>query len=221
MNLSSHRISLGKIREARQLIDPVFLNSPQYDCEPLSAQLGVKLILKVETCNPIRSFKGRGADYLLSQTKTEEHLMCASAGNFGQAMAYACHKEKCQVNRVCFHRNPYKIDRMRALGAEVILSGDDFDAAKSEAKGVAKAQGIPMIEDGLAVETSIGAGTMGLELMEAGPLNALLIPLGNGAVQRGGTCIPGVESFNPVDCGPGGRRSGDGRVVGSRETGGA
>jgi len=47
------------------VIDPVFRNSPQYACEPLSERLGVTTILKVECVNPIRSFKGRGTDYLL------------------------------------------------------------------------------------------------------------------------------------------------------------
>ena len=67
--LPDHRISLPEIVRAQTVIDPVFLNSPQYDCEPLSAALGCQLTLKVETINPIRSFKGRGADFLISNLK--------------------------------------------------------------------------------------------------------------------------------------------------------
>ena len=48
------------IRAARERIDPVFVGSPQYVHEGLSARLGVPVIVKVETVNPIRSFKGRG-----------------------------------------------------------------------------------------------------------------------------------------------------------------
>src|SRR5256885_16032574 len=58
-------ISLDRIAEAAEVIDPVFLDTPQFLCEPLSDRFGVAVVLKVECINPIRSFKGRGTDYLL------------------------------------------------------------------------------------------------------------------------------------------------------------
>lgn len=148
--------------------------------------LGVELTLKIETFNPIRSFKGRGADFLLSQVSGENQLMCASAGNFGQAMAFACRKKKVKlIVYASINANAYKIERMRSLGAKVVLFGDDFDAAKEEAKHQARKSGIRMIEDGLAVETVEGAGTIGLELLRENKFDALLIPLGNGALFNG------------------------------------
>lgn len=180
------RITIEGIRKAATHIDKVFLQSPQYECEPLSQALNVQLTLKVETLNPIRSFKGRGADHLLATMRNRPALMCASAGNFGQAMGYACRKRGVKlVVYASTVANPLKIERMRALGAEVRLHGDDFDAAKEEARRQSAVEGIPMIEDGLAVETAEGAGTMGLELLQAGSLDALLIPLGNGALFNG------------------------------------
>lgn len=181
-----NRITLERIRMASKIIDPVFLNTPQYNCEPLSEKLGVDLFLKIETFNPIRSFKGRGADFLLSQLKNESHLMCASAGNFGQAMAFACRKRKVKlVVHAATNANSYKVERMRALGADVILFGEDFDSAKEEAKRQAKKSGIRMIEDALAIETVEGAGTIGIEFLNVGRLDAVLIPLGNGALFSG------------------------------------
>jgi hypothetical protein len=59
------RLSLGRIEEAARCIDPVFLGSPQFEAEALGDELGLRLVCKVETANPIRSFKGRGTDYLL------------------------------------------------------------------------------------------------------------------------------------------------------------
>jgi threonine dehydratase len=53
-----HRLSLANIERAARLIDPQFRDSPQFECEPLSQALGASLILKVETLNPLRSFKG-------------------------------------------------------------------------------------------------------------------------------------------------------------------
>jgi threonine dehydratase len=186
VEVSSQRISLERIRNASLLIDPVFLNSPQYVCEPLGSLLETSLLLKIETLNPIRSFKGRGAELLVSRNLDRPLLICASAGNFGQAMAYSCRKRN--TNLIVYAAttaNPYKIERMKALGAEVILFGDDFDSAKEEAKRQSGIRGIPMVEDGLAVETVEGAGTIGTELQSAGPLDALLIPLGNGALFNG------------------------------------
>ena len=84
------RITLERIEAAAAGIDPVFLNTPQWFCEPLGEELGARVALKAETLNPIRSFKGRGADWLVQHLPPGSSLMCASAGNFGQAMAYAC-----------------------------------------------------------------------------------------------------------------------------------
>ena len=65
------RLSLERIEEAARCIDPVFLGSPQYEAEALGDELGLKLVCKVETANPIRSFKGRGTDYLLHRIEGE------------------------------------------------------------------------------------------------------------------------------------------------------
>jgi threonine dehydratase len=186
--MNEHRLRLDAIEEAVGVIDPVFLNSPQFVCESLGEMLGVTLLLKIETLNPIRSFKGRGADLLVTRMdKTDKRLMCASAGNFGQAMAYACRKHGVHLTvYASLNANPHKLERMRALGADVILHGADFDTAKLEAKRVASEKGIRFVEDSLDIETLEGAGTMALELL-CFPLelDALLIPLGNGALFNG------------------------------------
>ena len=186
-SLLSHRLALELVEDAARTIDPVFLNTPQFLCEPLGAELGVRVALKVETLNPIRSFKGRGADFLVSQATDKSAMICASAGNFGQAMAYAGRKHGIEVTvYASASANPLKLERMRALGAKVILHGADFDAAKLEARRVASDSGARFVEDGLDIETLAGAGTMGLEWL-AFPerLDALLIPLGNGAMFNG------------------------------------
>jgi len=187
MTEPSHRLSLERIEQAAQIIDPVFLHSPQFVCEPLSDQIGVRLALKIETLNPIRSFKGRGADLLVSRAQADLPLVCASAGNFGQAMAYACRKRGLRLSVFASTMaNPLKIERMRGLGAHVVLHGADFDAAKLEARRVAREQGARFVEDSLDIETVEGAGTMGLEWLEfPEPLDTLLIPLGNGAMFNG------------------------------------
>lgn len=179
------RFNLQDIVEAQKVIDPVFLNSPQYEYEPLNDALGARVILKVETQNPIRSFKGRGADLLVSQAK--KPIICASAGNFGQAMAYACRKRELPLTIVAsVNANPFKIKRMQDLGAEVILRGVDFDAAKIFAKKEAIEKDLRFVEDSADVETAIGAGTIGLELLShPAEIQSVLVAVGNGALING------------------------------------
>ncbi len=184
---SDRRITLARIEEAERAIDPVYLRTPQYVNESLSDLLGARLILKVETVNPIRSFKGRGATWLVRNLATRDRIMCASAGNFGQAMAWACRAAGVPITiYASVNANSLKIERMRAFGAEVILAGEDFDAAKAAGKAAAAAQGIRFVEDSLDPEPTEGAGTMGLELARFGEeFDALVVPLGNGAMLAG------------------------------------
>jgi threonine dehydratase len=144
--------------------------------------------LKVECVNPIRSFKGRGTDYLLHRLGPRPGgLVCASAGNFGQGMAYAARKQGDSLTVfAAVSANPLKVERMRALGADVVLEGADFDSAKAAAKARAERTGALYVEDGLLPEIAEGAATMALELgrMEP-PLDAIFVPLGNGSLVNG------------------------------------
>ena len=185
-------ISVDRIRQAAGVVDPVFLNSPQYDCEPLSRRLGVSTVLKVELANPIRSFKGRGTDFLLHElVAPEKGFVCASAGNFGQGMAYACRKRGIPLTVfAALNASPVKIDRMRSLGAKIELEEGDFDKAKDAAKRHAADHGQIFIEDGKLGAIAEGAGTMALELTEREQLDAIFVPLGNGSLINGvGTWI--------------------------------
>lgn len=186
------RLSLENIRDAVSLIDPVFTRSPQYECEALSHELGTPLTLKVETTNPIRSFKGRGASYFVNRAMatgntTEGGLVCASAGNFGQALAYACRAHAIPLTVFAAgNANPEKVERMRALGADVRLDGYDFDAAKASGRGWAENRNLPFIEDGHEPWVTEGAGTIGLELLSRDDaFDAVILPLGNGALLNG------------------------------------
>jgi threonine dehydratase len=181
------RLSLARIEEATRVVDPVFLNTPQFVSEPLGERLGCELTVKVETLNPIRSFKGRGTDFLLHRAGATEPLVCASAGNFGQGLAYAARGRGVPLTVFAAETaNPLKVARMRALGAEVRLEGADFDGAKAAARAFAERQGLRFVEDGREPEIAEGAGTIGLELSRlAGRLDAVLVPLGNGALLAG------------------------------------
>lgn len=186
-----HRLSLDRIERAAATIDPLFRDTPQFDCEPLSQALGVRsLLLKVETLNPLRSFKGRGADFYArehAESLAGRTLVCASAGNFGQAMAWACRARGWPlVVYSSTAANPLKVERMRALGAQVRLEGDDFDTAKAHALRHAESDGACFVEDGREAAIAEGAGTIAVELLRSrAPVDTLLVPLGNGALLTG------------------------------------
>lgn len=190
--LPNHRLSLERIAEAARTIDPVFRHTPQFECEPLSAALGASLLLKLETLNPIRSFKGRGADCFVRQHAAQlagRTLVCASAGNWGQALAYVGRARGWPV--VVYGAttaNALKVERMRALGAEVRLIGQDFGAAKAEARRWAAEHGAVFVEDGAEAAIAEGAGSIGVELVPGDrppAFDALLLPLGDGALLGG------------------------------------
>lgn len=194
----THRISLERIAQAASVIDPVFRDSPQFEAESLGALLGCRVVVKVETLNPIRSFKGRGAEWVVASLDGQPQLVCASAGNFGQGMAFAARKRGLPlIIFAAVNANPLKVERMRALGAEVRLQGDDFDAAKLAAKAFAAESGARLIEDSQDVATAEGAGTIGLELLRwPEPFDALVVPLGNGALLAG--VAHWVKAHNPA-----------------------
>lgn len=181
------RLDLQRIDDATKIIDPVFLNTPQFVSEPLSSALEVRLVVKVETLNPIRCFKGRGASLMASTLQAGDRIVTASAGNLGQALAYACRARGVSLTVFAAWRaNALKIGRMRDLGAEVMLEGDDFDAAKAAARVFAAERGLRMIEDGRELALSEGAGTIAVELLSFPErLDVILVALGNGAILGG------------------------------------
>ncbi|HEU4408494.1 MAG TPA: pyridoxal-phosphate dependent enzyme [Polyangiaceae bacterium] len=184
-----NRLRLEHIEEAARVIDPVFRDTPQFLAESLGAELGVRLVCKVETANPLRSFKGRGADYFVHRLRgaAAGPLVCASAGNFGQGLAYAGRRRGLRVEVFAAEgASESKVEQMLRFGARVHLVGRDFDEAKAAARAYAARSGARFVEDGADAAIAEGAGTIGLELgrwPEA--FDAALVPLGNGALLAG------------------------------------
>jgi threonine dehydratase len=186
------------IRAAHDRLPPVFRDSPQYAHEGLSVALGVPVILKVETVNPIRSFKGRGTWTVIQALAGEGRIgptrpvVCVSAGNFGQGVAYAARALDIPSIVFCSTRaNRGKVERMRALGAEVIEHGEDFDTARGASEAYAAEHEAELLVDGDDARISTGAGTLALELTDAAdrgdlPMPAVVaVPVGNGALLNG------------------------------------
>ncbi len=183
------RLDIKRIEAAVGKIDPVFLNSPQYVCESLSRALDCRVVLKIETMNPIRCFKGRGVETALSglSGKGPRKVVCASAGNLGQALAYSGRLRDLAVTVTASSKaNQSKIERMKALNADVILVDGAIEEALAAAADFSARTGAFLIEDSKNIGTCEGAGTIGLELAAFSPsLDAVLISLGAGAMATG------------------------------------
>jgi threonine dehydratase len=185
--MTRHRLSIEHIREAAALIDPAFLRSPQFECPTLSEALGVRTILKVETLNPVRSFKGRGVEYYLASRPHGSSVVTASSGNLGLAMAFGCRKRGMSLKVFAgSNASSIKIQGIRAFGADVVLAGKDFDESKEEAKRYCESVGVNLVEDGVEPRLSEGAGTIAVELLDSEiPLTDVVVALGNGAMLGG------------------------------------
>jgi threonine dehydratase len=180
-------LNLARIEEAARTVDPVFLNTPQYADAQLSTALGRDVVVKVETANPLRSFKGRGADFFMAHVDPRSTVVCSSTGNFGQALAYAARRRGIAVEVfVPENVNPVKLARMRAFGASVTLAGADSAASEAAARDhIAGRTSCVYVEDGKEAAIAEGAGTIGIELIAAGPFDAVVVPVGDGALITG------------------------------------
>ncbi|MGR4851960.1 threonine ammonia-lyase [Streptomyces sp. LARHCF252] len=183
------RLDTARIRAARRVIDPVFLDTPLYRCEALEPDLGCTVSIKLETANPVRSFKARGTEVVASLLAGHgsRAAVCASAGNLGQALAWSGRGRGIDVAVVASRiATVAKLDRIRALGARLELVDGDHEMARERAAAIARHDGIRLVEDSLDLETCEGAATIGLELVDTVPVfDAVLIALGGGALATG------------------------------------
>jgi threonine dehydratase len=191
-------VTAEAIRSAHARIPSAFRDSPQFVSEPLSEAADAPVVVKLETANPIGSFKGRGTWLAVSELLAagavgeRRGVVVASAGNFGQGIAYAGRTMRVPV--IVFAAttaNPAKVAAMRRLGADVRTVGEDFDAARVAAAEHAEASGWHLVVDGQDPWISIGAGTMALELTDSiargdlPELERFYVPVGNGALIAG------------------------------------
>lgn len=192
--MDAHRIrsaevdlSLERIEQAARSIDPVFLGTPQYLDGQLGLALGRQVLVKVETGNPLRSFKGRGTDFAVAALESGVHAVTASSGNFGQGVAYAGRSRGIPVTVFTpTGINPSKLDRMRSLGATVIESGADTGDAKHAARAfVAERSDRVFVEDGSDPRIAEGAGSIAVELLARHRPDTIVVPLGDGALITG------------------------------------
>jgi threonine dehydratase len=137
---------LGDVLAARQRIAPYLRPTPLFEYPALDAATGARLRVKHENHQPVGAFKVRGGVNLVSQLSAEQRksaVISASTGNHGQSIAYAARLFSVRAI-ICVpeQANPVKVESMRALGAEVVFHGRDFDEAREHCEERAAAEGL-------------------------------------------------------------------------------
>jgi len=193
--------TLTDVLLARQTIDKYLPRTPLIEYPALSAFAGARVLVKHENHQPIGVFKGRGGINLISRMPDAERasgVITASTGNHGQSVAFAARLFGVKAQTLVPEgANPLKVDSMRALGAEVLFYGRDFDDARVRAESIAAATGMRYIHSGNEPLLIAGVGTIALEIIEAAPeVDAIIVPIGGGS-GAAGACIT-AKSINPA-----------------------
>ncbi len=160
----------------------------------LSARLGNQFWLKREDMQPVFSFKLRGAYNKiahLSAAQLERGVICASAGNHAQGVAYSAQKFNSKAVIVMPSTTPaIKVNAVKRLGAEVVLSGNSFDEAYAFALEISKEKNLCFVHPFDDPDVIAGQGTIGMEILRQfsrrqGSLNAIFCSVGGGGLLAG------------------------------------
>ena len=184
------KITLKKFEEACEAVDQVTLDTSLIYSDYFSERTGGKVYLKPENRQRTGAYKVRGAYYKISTLSEEERargLITASAGNHAQGVAYAAKRFGAKAVIVMPTTTPLiKVNRTKALGAEVVLYGDVYDEACARALELAAEHGYTFIHPFDDPDVATGQGTIAMEIIKDLPLvDIILVPVGGGGLATG------------------------------------
>jgi len=182
--------TLADIEEARQRLSGIARETPVYGSETFSRIAGRDVWLKAENLQRTGAFKVRGAVNriaLLSESERAAGVVAASAGNHGQAVAWAAREAGIPARIYVPQDAPMaKVEACRTYGSELIMGGESFEEALAAARADVDETGATFVhpfEDPIVIA---GQGTIGLELSEQVPdAQTVVIPVGGGGLAAG------------------------------------
>jgi len=193
--------TLADVLKARAAIAPHLKPTPTLEPIPLAEALGCRAFLKCENLTPTGSFKVRGGINLVSTLTSEERargVLAVSTGNHAQSVAFAA--RIFGVSALIYmpeNTSPLKVKATRALGAEVVLTGHDFDSARDAAEARAARDKRRYIHSANEPLLIAGVATATLELLEAAPeLDVIFVPVGAGSGCLGAAIV--AKAVNPA-----------------------
>ena len=178
------------VRAAAERIAGRITRTPLVHAEKLSTLTGADIWLKLENLQYTGAYKERGALnklLLMSEEDRARGVIAASAGNHAQGLARHAGALGVPVVIVMPVTTPdVKVRQTRMLGAEVVLTGQDFDEAKAAAAAIEKERGLVFVHPFDDADVIAGQGTVALEMIEDGPdFDAMIVPIGGGGLIGG------------------------------------
>jgi len=178
--------NLAELERAQQIVHAAMPPTPAYAWPLLAERLGTSVIVKHENHTPTGAFKVRGGLIYVDRLKRERPqtagIISATTGNHGQSLAFAAGRNKLPVTIYVPHGNSVEKNRsMKAFGARLIEHGEDFEAARQEARRHAKRDELEMVPS-FHPDLVLGVATYALELFRSQPdLDVLYVPIGQGS----------------------------------------
>ena len=193
-------LAIEDFEEASERVKDVTLETKLIYSPSFSDATGNKVYLKPENLQRTGAYKVRGAYYKISTLSPEDRakgLITASAGNHAQGVAYAAKRYGVPAVIVMPKTTPYiKVERTKALGAQVVLAGDVYDEAHDEAERLAEEHGYTFIQPFDDPVVATGQGTIAVEIVKELPLvDYILVPIGGGGLACGVSTF--AKEFNP------------------------
>jgi threonine dehydratase len=177
--------TLADVYAARERVYRVVSPTPLLRHPLLAEETGINVLVKHENHNPTGAFKVRGGLNLIGGLSADERrgVITATTGNHGQSIALASGREGVPCTIVTpIGNNPEKNAAMRALGAEVIEFGRDFDEARERVEQLQHERGLRYVHSANEPLLIAGVGTYALEIFEACPdADVILVPIGGGS----------------------------------------
>jgi threonine dehydratase len=174
------------VQAALPIVHRYLQPTPLYEWPALSQLLGCRYYLKHENHTPTTAFKVRGGINLVARLPEEQKrrgIIGCTTGNHGQSLAYACRRfgVRCVVV-VPQNNNPDKNAAIRALGAELIEQGRDYDEAREHCEAIRHREGLRYVHSANEPDLIAGVGTYALEIFDQLPdPDVLLVPVGLGS----------------------------------------
>ncbi len=182
-------LTLADVRAAHDRVRGAIVRTPTLHSRTLSAITGAQIWLKFENLQYTAAYKERGAlnKLILLGDAVKAGVIAASAGNHAQGLAYHGGRLGIPVTIVMPVSTPLvKVQMTRSHGANVVLHGDDFDAAYAHAKQLEAEQGLTFVHPFDDPAIMAGQGTVALEMLEDAPdLDMIVVPVGGGGLVSG------------------------------------
>lgn len=182
------------IQQAQKQLQNVVPSTPLIENLNLSEEFGATVLLKREDLQVVRSYKIRGAYNKMStltDAEKENGIVCASAGNHAQGVAFSCHLLKVMGKIYMPKTTPkQKVKQVQLFGkkyVEIVLTGDTFDDAYAKSVADATENGKAFIHPFDDLEVIAGQGTVGLEILDTykEPIDYVFVPIGGGGLASG------------------------------------